>query len=50
MVVIFLLLLIGGLVCFLLTAFGVASRVNLLGLGLALWIAVDVIQKARQLN
>ena len=50
MTVLFLLLLIGGLVCFLLAAAKVATRVELLAFGLALWIAVDVIQKARQLN
>lgn len=48
MAVIFLVLLLAALVCFGLAAFGVQSRVNLLALGLALWVAVDVIQRARQ--
>lgn len=39
-----LLLLIAGLVCFLIAAVGVASRVNLLALGLAFWILVPIIQ------
>ncbi|MDX3110158.1 hypothetical protein [Nonomuraea angiospora] len=38
-----LLLLLGGFICFALAAFGVASRVNLLAAGLALWILVPLI-------
>jgi hypothetical protein len=37
------LLLLAGFICFVLTAFGVASRVNLVAVGLALWILVPLI-------
>ncbi|MGR6922575.1 hypothetical protein ACU635_50690 [[Actinomadura] parvosata] len=37
------LLLLGGFICFGLAAFGVASRVNLVAAGLALWILVPLI-------
>lgn len=37
------LLLLAGFVCFLLAAFGVASRVNLVAVGLACWILVPLI-------
>ncbi len=40
----FLLLLIAGFICFLGAAFGTFSRVNLIGLGLAFWILVPLIQ------
>lgn len=50
MTVIFLLLLVGGFVCFLLATAQVPARISLLALGLALWILVDLIQKARQIN
>ncbi|MDQ3223148.1 MAG: hypothetical protein M3Q75_06725 [Gemmatimonadota bacterium] len=40
----FLLLLIAGFVCFVAAAFGTFSRVNLIGLGLAFWILVPLIQ------
>jgi hypothetical protein len=39
-----LLLLLGGFICFVLAAFGVASRVNLVAAGLALWILTPLIE------
>lgn len=38
-----LILLIAGLICFLLAAFGVGGRVNLVALGLACWILTVLI-------
>lgn len=53
MVVIFLLLLIGAAICFALAAFNVAlgdrgRGVNLVALGLLLWVLVDVIQQLQR--
>ncbi len=46
MTVIFLILLIAALVCFLIAAFAPSqpARVNLVALGLALWVLVPLIQ------
>lgn len=53
MAVIFLLLLIGALVCFGLAAFNVAlgnrgRGINLVALGLALWVLVEVIKQLQR--
>lgn len=46
--VLLVILLVLGLVCFLVEAFGVvAARVNLIALGLAAWIAVALINQVR---
>ena len=50
MTVLFLILLIAGLACFLVAAFNLATvRVNLIALGLAFWILVPLIQTAQLL-
>lgn len=50
MLVLFFILLLLALVCFAAAAFQVhASRINLLGLGLALWVAVPFIQTLQKL-
>jgi hypothetical protein len=50
MVVVFLILLLLALVCFLVAASGRASaRVNLVALGLAFWVAVPLIQTIQAL-
>lgn len=56
MEVLYFLLLLGALVCFLLSAFFAqrvegarATTVNLVALGLALWVAVPFIQMAQRL-
>lgn len=46
----FIMLLLGGIALLGYTANVVVSKVNLLGLGLTLWIAVEVIKAARLLN
>lgn len=47
MAVLFLILMILAVVCFLATAFGIAGRrVNLLALGLFFWVLVDLIRLA----
>ena len=55
MTTIFLLLLIVALVCFVLAAVAVkvgspTRAIDLVALGLAFWVAVDVIQKVRQVT
>jgi hypothetical protein len=48
--VIYFLLVLAGLICFLLGAFNrTVGRVQIVALGLACWIAVDVIARARGL-
>jgi hypothetical protein len=37
------LLLAAALICFLLAAFGVGGRINLLAVGLALWVLTELI-------
>lgn len=41
-----LILLIAALVCFILVAANFPSRINLLGLGLALWVLAVIVQRA----
>ena len=48
--VIYLLLLTVSFVLFLLATFNVAARINLLALGLALWVAVPALQLLRSLT
>lgn len=38
-------LLVVALVCFLLAAFGIAARVNLLALGLSAWVLAELIPR-----
>lgn len=45
--VLFLILLVLAFVCFGAAAFGVASRVNLMSLGLLFWVLVPLIQTAQ---
>lgn len=49
MVVIFLLLLIFAAVCFGLAAANVPVRINLIALGLLLWVLVEIIKIAQRL-
>lgn len=50
MLALYLILYVVALVCFLMAAFGVAaSRVNLIGLGLAFMVLVPIIQLAQKL-
>lgn len=44
------LLLLAGLLCFIAAAANVPSRIHLLGLGLAFWIAVPFIAAAQNLH
>lgn len=50
MTIIYILLLIAALGCFVLACTRLAARVNLIALGLAFWVAVPLIQHLRALN
>lgn len=52
MSIVFLLLLVGAAVCFTIAALGpaVTTRVNLLALGLLLWVLVPLLQRVQHLS
>jgi hypothetical protein len=50
MAVLFLILLVAAFLCFLAATFNVAARINLVALGLALWVLVPLVQILRTLT